>query len=671
MAAFRALSLAVLAAVSLAVRQNSKEQSLLQTWDKAMDTPVTRVVKLLEEMTKTLTKDMEEDEDLYKKLSCWCNNNEYEKTEAIESGETKIAELQSTIESSTSRSASLKTRIKELNENVASDKAALAEAQSQRDKELQEFHGGEMDAIQAIEGLKAALVVLGKHHEPKSTNWHAFVSLRSSTRGDLSAEDDAVVQKAFKSATAFLQGRGESTEEGPTYNAQSGQIVGIMKQMKEEMETELAKSQKLENERAAAFAEMREAKTAEIESGEKNAELKEDELANTDNALAEAKEDLGQEQAALAENQKFSKNLKEICADAEKNFDERKKARMQEITAVAETITILTEDEARDAAAGTYNFVQVASTGKSRRTAAALLRRAAARSQDKTLYALASSVELDAFTRVKKAITDMIEALTTQQADEVKKKDWCTEELQANEMKTLKTEDHKKDLQAKEAELEDTIKTLESEVEAAKAQISQMQVDLQRASEDRVKENLDFQKTVADQTMTIEVLLKALDRLATFYDKESLLQISAHRQTPPVPQMEYKPSKGAGGVMQMIEKLVYEAKALVAESRKSEGEAQAAYEEIVASTNSGVAELQKEVVTKTKQKAKATKEKQQTSEDIIDTVGELEDLSKMNADLHGECDYVLKNFMIRQKARAQEIEALQNAMQILNRADLA
>ena len=43
---------------------------------------------------------------------------------------------------------------------------------------------------------------------------------------------------------------------------------------------------------------------------------------------------------------------------------------------------------------------------------------------------------------------------------------------------------------------------------------------------------------------------------------------------------------------------------------------------------------------------------------------DLEDLGKTNADLHNECDYVLKNFMIRQNARAEEIEALQQDTQL-------
>merc|ERR1719460_3063533 len=138
----------------------------------------------------------------------------------------------------------------------------------------------------------------------------------------------------------------------------------------------LADEQKLEAQRAAAFAELRAAKTAEIESGEKMAETKEDELAKTDMDLAEAKEDLGQTQAALAEDQKFLKNLGKMCAEGDANFAKRKESRLAEIQAVSETIEILVGDDAKDAMDTTFSFVQTTRiTDKHRRQAAAVLRK--------------------------------------------------------------------------------------------------------------------------------------------------------------------------------------------------------------------------------------------------------------------------------------------------------
>merc|ERR1719158_2623457 len=107
------------------------------------------------------------------------------------------------------------------------------------------------------------------------------------------------------------------------------------------MKADLSDAQKKEAGRAAAFAELRKAKTSEIEAGEKMAETKEDEKAQCDNDLAEAKEDLGVTQAALAEDEKFSGNLEKTCKEAEANFNKRKESRLAEIQAVAETIEIL------------------------------------------------------------------------------------------------------------------------------------------------------------------------------------------------------------------------------------------------------------------------------------------------------------------------------------------
>jgi len=622
--------------------------------------------------------------------------------------------LQERLRTTSERAEELEGRLEGMKDRMKENEQALSDA-AKREEDLQAFQGFETDSIQALENLKAALVVLSKHHdaafpqmamslisisgkdEPMSDHvaersLEAFMQnagyggsdsasvdratqkfLRSegqstNTVAGWGQEDIHIVRKALKSATAFAQA---NHQYYPGYNAQSGEIVGIMKQMQEQMQGELKEAQTAESSKAGAFAEMRAAKQASIEAGEKMAEQKEDELAKTDNLVAEAKEDLGQTETTLVEDKQFLANLDKMCATADSAFQKRKEARLEEIKAVGETIEILTADEARDAMSGTYNFIQVSSMKATRKKAAAMLRHVAEKTHNVDLAFLASHVELDAFTKVKKAIDDMIATLKQQQEDEVKKNDYCKEELQTTEMTIMKTNDLKADLEAKVAELESNIVTFTDEVTAAKAGISAAQMELQRASEDRKVENHDFQKTVADQTMTIEVLHKALDRLAQFYDQEFLLQKSLHRQTPPVAQMEYKPNKGAGGVMSMIEKLISEAKELVADSRKAENDAQLAYETLVADTNQEVDDLAAEVTSKTKALAKAEKGKITTESDLMDTVDELEGLHKYEADVHAECDYVLKNFAVRQEARGQEITALQEAKQILSGANLS
>merc|ERR1719424_962178 len=398
----------------------------------------------------------------------------------------------------TARSAELKTKIKELETEFAADKAALAEATAMRKKQLKEFHGMELDNIAALENLKSAIVVLGRH------NGAAFPQL--------SPSDVDTVKRAIKVASAFIQAHHSATYM-PSYNAASGEIFGVLKQLQDEMKAALSDAQKTEAARAATFAELRAAKTSEIEAGEKMAENKEDELAKTDMDNSEAKEDLGQQMAQLAEDQKFLGNLGKMCAEGDANFAKRKQSRLAEIQAVAQTIEILVGDDAKDAMDTTFSFMQIAQVSDKRRNDAATVLR---KVKSPELAMLATSVELDAFTKVKAMIDKMIATLQTQQADEVKKNDWCKVEIQENEMTTAKTNDLKADLEAKIGELEATIKRLSEEIEKAHLDISDLNLELQRASENRKKENLDFQRVVADQTVTAEILAKALDNLATF-----------------------------------------------------------------------------------------------------------------------------------------------------------
>merc|ERR1719217_958595 len=104
----------------------------------------------------------------------------------------------------------------------------------------------------------------------------------------------------------------------------------------------------------------------------------------------------------------------------------------------------------------------------------------------------------------------------------------------------------------------------------------------------------------------------------------------------------------------MIQQIINDAKAMEAEAIKSEEDAQKAYEDFVKDTNASIEEKQKDIINK--------------SEEKENVIIELEQLSNENADLHKSCDFVVKNFEIRQTARDEEIEALKQAKAILSGA---
>jgi predicted RNase H-like nuclease (RuvC/YqgF family) len=287
------------------------------------------------------------------------------------------------------------------------------------------------------------------------------------------------------------------------------------------------------------------------------------------------------------------------------------------------------------------------------------------------LATLAIRVRLDAFTKVKKAIDDMIAELSKQQEDEVKHKDFCVDEFNTNQLQTEKKEREKTDLIAKIEELETQIKTLTEQIDTLKAEVGELQVQLKRAGEDREQESREFQKTVALQRQTQQLLQAALNILAEFYgeQKASFIQKQEPVGPPPPPGFDaYKKNESAPGVMGMIQSIIDDAVAMEAEAKKAEDDAQKNYEGFVTETNASIQSKSEEIVNKSSDKAKAEAALLQNKEmkDQVET--ELEQLSNYNAELHESCDFVLKNFDIRQTARAEEIEALKQAKAILSGA---
>merc|ERR1712056_17020 len=254
----------------------------------------------------------------------------------------------------------------------------------------------------------------------------------------------------------------------------------------------------------------------------------------------------------------------------------------------------------------------------SRRTQASkLLKSVADKLNSPRLATLAYKVRLDAFTRVMKAIDDMIAQLLKEKADEIKHKDFCVDEFNTNQLQTEKKEREKQDLIAKIEDLELTIKTLTEEIEALKAEIAEMQVQLKRAGENREKENKEFQMTVADQRETQKLLQAALNVLAEFYGKKekAFLQKQEPVGPPPPPGFEaYKKNAASGGVMSMIQQIISDAKAMEAETIRSEEDAQKAYEDFVKETNASIEAKSKEIVNKSETKAKAEVDLVETKE---------------------------------------------------------
>merc|ERR1712232_1016650 len=193
-----------------------------------------------------------------------------------------------------------------------------------------------------------------------------------------------------KAVAAFIQSPGDYFDAAPTfkqsYAPQSGEIFGILRQMKETFEANLSDAQE-----------------AEIAAGQSQIDTKTQELADTDEKLAQAKEDIEDTRNALAAGEKFLMMLKEKCQMTDEEWEERQKTRQLEMEAVSKALAILSGDDAHDLFTRTFNpaLLQQESSMQTKRRiqASNLLKAAAAKLKNPRLATLAYKVRLDAFTR--------------------------------------------------------------------------------------------------------------------------------------------------------------------------------------------------------------------------------------------------------------------------------
>jgi len=416
------------------------------------------------------------------------------------------------------------------------------------------------------------------------------------------------------------------------------------------------------------YSSMKAAKSDQISAAEDLSSSKTIELGDTKAKLSADKKDLTDTEAQLEADTTFLESVKDTCATADADYEARQKVRGEEIKAVGETIGILTSDEAQTSFSKSTSFIQLrlrtrrmSSAQMKREKAARLLRQAAMKSGDRQLSMLSSKMKLLDFSEILTAIDAQMAELKKIQKEEADKYEFCTSEIKANEKETAAKTDLKADLEQKIADLESTIGTLTEEIAALKAEVAETQVEMKTASEERELENKDFQVTVADQKATQAILKKAKDRMAAFY---SMLQT---KQTPPA-QGTYSKHGGGNIVVSLLQSVINESEDVESKALKAENDAQKAYEEYIAESNASITAASDNIMAKTGSLAKADKDKITTTADRDNTIQDLLMLGEHNAALHQDCDFLIKNFEVRQSARSEEIESLFNAKAIFSGA---
>jgi chromosome segregation ATPase len=517
---------------------------------------------------------------------------------------------------------------------------------------------------------------------------------------------------------AFLQGQNPYGDYAPA----SGQIVGILKNMKDEMDKSLGGIVATEEAAAKGFTELKAAKTSEIQAATKAIESKTTRSGELAVEIVNAKNEKDNTTKDMEESQAFMANLSTACATKAKEYEGREKTRQEELTAISEVISMLNDDDALDLfkdSLGKGSFLQRDVTA-GQKAKALLSKVIAGKRVPVALNLLAHTaiarlgglqkegVKVD-FSKVIKMIDDMVALLGQEQKDDDHHLGYCHGEIDG-------TEDSIKDLKSTVAGVENAISETQSKIAEYSDEIAKLEQEIKdldkavaEATEQRKAEHKEYIEGEELSAAAVDLLGKAKNRLHKFYNpnlykapttkaptEEERIAAGAFVQVKKTSlrgankvwarpddfeaQQDLDSSIGtkyekkgqkANSVVALVDMLVKELETDMQEAKHEETTSQRDYSAMMTESQEKRAGNVKSITGLQGAKADGETSLEAHKNEHIMKSDELANTEKYLTELHASCDFLIANYDVRKAARTGESESLKNAKAVLSGADFS
>jgi len=665
------------------------------------DRTITKVVKMLQEMLEKSKADGDKDRDLFAKYKCYCDENEETRKNSIKDLKKEILVLESKIAKIQGSTGELSTECADLKSAMAENEAAREAATTLREKEHADFVAEEADLSGGIDQMEEAIKVLseigadqtlavGADHEQfmAGKEMGPLLELKAQVHSALLAASNFAPQKQRGAILSFLQAPFTGT-----YSAQSGEIVGILKNMRDTFKGNLASAIAAEKKAVEAYEKFMKLKKAAFEEMKAAYETKQGNLGENDDDLASKREQLEEAKEMLAEDEDFLAKLLVMCKDKTEEYERRKQMRANEEAAIAEAIAILNSDAAFESfgkvkatKSGATGFLQLSSVRKhadadARSTVQALLRAAAGKRGSLRLAKIAVLLEAgNPFTVVLAEIEKILAIISEEGKVDKENLDWCNAEREENH-KIL--EAHIAAIETLGQEISDLDILINDPETGLLAQIKQTEDALTANHESQVSEttkrsesNLNYQTNIGNIVEAEGLLEKAIKILKAHYKYLEEGEATSLAQEDPAPPSTWEDEEGVAKgfrgqsekgtqVIEMLEFILNESKKEEAMAHQDEEKAQHDFEDSMADLKKEEADLMKTLAELNATLAEKRAELEQKKAELEkETAGKLATEAYLEKIKPG-CDFITEHFEYREESRASEAEALKKAIEIL------
>lgn len=668
-------------ALSLLIR--SAALALFFVASTAGESPVAKVIKLLEDLKTEVENDGTKEATSYGKYACFCKDTTKEKAEAITNGQDSINTLSADITDNTASKEEKESEVKKRkddHEALGSDMSAtVARCSTAQAK----YEADTADMSKAIESLDKAI----KAMSAKKGNIKA-ASLLSS---------DKDVQRGLALANLTLD------PSDPAYKYHSKEINDILAKLLKDFKDEKQDVQDTWTKTNTACTEQKDGLNTQMKDNLDATTSAEERIEELKTTISKDRGDLVEAQDTLQEDETYLKDLTKQCETKAKDFDQRASMRNDEIGALSQALTILTNKvEGADADVNKRAFVQnskdvtpKASIVKplsflqaapikavtnflARQDASisekavqeqvvALLRHEGSRLLSPELSAVAMRITEDHFKKVKVLIQDLIEKLLDEAKAEASKKGFCDTEIAKSNLNRDNAKQHIQSMSAELKGLESTKEELESEIVKLGKEIKETNDELEKAlglRNDEKKQNLETLSTAKEG---LDALNEAILALRAFYSQASRARVLLQAAPDAGFEGGYKgKQQSSRAIFDLLETIAGDFQRSIKKTEQAEAEAAADFVKFdrTSKENTGSKETKRKL---DEQDLKSTKTNiVKTLDDLKTEMGLLDDALQMVTSLKPAClDAGGMNYKDRTAKRNEEIAALNQALCIL------
>jgi chromosome segregation ATPase len=654
------------------------------------DTPVDKIVSLLEDLHTKIEADGEKEQKMYDKFACWCETTTQRKSTAIEDAADELRRLGQMILAKKGRVAVRTDEISELEHDIEASEKAMAKATSMRQSENKEWAAATAEIKEAMAALELAIKVLNDNaiHAVQSEflqtsatmKQHAIMRATSAMQGlPASATASAAFSpKKVSQVQQYAKALGKSNAQ---YSGQAATIMGILGDMYVTFAKDVEEETNEEGNKNRDYEDFMATKQKEYNEMKEVLTQKKQEKNEAAVMLTEATEAYDDTKEQMKADTEFFDSTKKTCEENTEAWQARKSSREIELEGIDKALDILTSPDAKKQFGDAFesaSFLQVeVSSSAPEVRAYDMLKRTATSSHSLRLAKLAAKVRVAKsghFDKVIGAIDEVIESLKDEEKSDIKQRDKCKDQYQEHDVAVQELDWKIEKNEAKIDKLETLIDEKTTEREKTIEQIEDVTKEIEEMEDTRKDENKEFKQAKKDDEAAIKLLKKAKDALAEYYEKNAkfIQETKApefEKSEDHAPEFKLasksKRKNQASGVVGLFELLIEDLETDIKNGEKAEENAQEEFEENLKAAKKLKKELRKKKSDLKEQIADHEEDKNDEHSAKDDNEQDKSEEEDFKAEIEPDCDWILEHFDQRDQKRESEMNGLVQAKEYL------